>query len=74
METCRCGFKGKGTHPCHAKFYDCRQPAKRRFYSQVPIKNNQKIRKSQMLDTWACEDCWTEFKKKLDAMKIPYIR
>lgn len=63
--SCRCGFDGQGDHPCHAKAYGCRQPARERFYSTgyAALPGAQvKLSASQ---TWACDECWEEFKKIL---------
>lgn len=59
---CRCGYAGDAAeHPCHAKAYTCKKPAKLRFYNPriaIVAGSQQKI---QVNDTYACDDCWKRF-------------
>lgn len=62
MAHCRCGHDGQGPHPCHAKAYECRKPATQRFYNAQPVALSGMQMKLQVQDTWACDECWEEFK------------
>jgi len=66
MNACRCGHDGQGSHPCHAKAYKCRKPASQRFYNAQRVALTGMQMKLQVQDTWACDECWEEFK----AMKV----
>lgn len=61
-EPCRCGHKaGDGDHPCHARNYSCRQPAKQRLYNPRPVALTGMSMKLEMAETWACDACWASF-------------
>lgn len=67
MDQCRCGHPKDSTdpHPCHAKGYGCRKPAKQRFYNptpgRVPYAQVAGVQlKLEVAETWACDDCWAE--------------
>jgi hypothetical protein len=62
---CRCGHDGQGPHPCHARGYTCRQPAKQRFYSPKFVALAGAQVKLQVRETWACDPCWQNFEKEL---------
>src|SRR5262249_27302971 len=55
---CRCGYDGKGPHPCHAQGYKCRQPAQQRFYAGKPAALPGAQVKLEASETWACDACW----------------
>jgi hypothetical protein len=68
-ERCRCGHPASSSHPhpCHAKGYACREPARQRFYNPYPpgvpgasLAGTQM--KVCLADTWACDECWAQFK------------
>ena len=63
--TCRCGWRPTEDHPpehpCHAKAYQCRKPARQRFYNARPVALSGMQMKLQVTDTWACDECWAEF-------------
>lgn len=61
-EVCRCGWDGKGDHPCHGKGYTCRKPAKERFYESHKLYALAGMQlKMSMLRTFGCDECWKEF-------------
>jgi len=62
VENCRCGHDGVGDHPCHAKAYQCRRPARERFYDARPAVLSGMQMKLSVSQTWACDECWEEFK------------
>ena len=59
---CRCGWDGNGEHPCHYNGYTCRKPAKQRFYNPQPVALAGMQPKLQVSESWACDECWEEFK------------
>lgn len=63
--TCRCGWDGTGEHPCHGFRYQCRRPAKARFYEphrRYSLAGAQA--KASMVETFSCDECWERFKKE----------
>ena len=62
---CRCGWEGKGDHPCHKNRYTCKAPAKQRFYNPKATALAGMQLKFEVRDTWACDECWEDFSKKL---------
>lgn len=61
-DPCRCGWNGKGQHPCHGKRYTCRNPGISRLYyphSRFSLAGTQL--KFSMRETFACEECWKSF-------------
>jgi hypothetical protein len=73
MSNCRCGYKeGDAFHPCHGEAYKCRKPSQQYFYDPYlsPLSGAQM--KFTMSDTWACPECWEDFKKRLAAAKAVY--
>jgi hypothetical protein len=60
-EACRCGHVGGEPHPCHAKRYTCRKPARFRVYN---IGTPGRFALAGMMPkltadtTWACDECW----------------
>ena len=69
MEACRCGWDGKGHHPCHGFAYTCRQPSTQRFYDPQPVGLAGVQMKLQVKDTWSCDPCWERFQVELAANK-----
>ena len=61
-DSCRCGHRGEGPHPCHAKGYTCRKPATQRFYNAQPAVLAGVQMKLTCSSTWACDACWEWFK------------
>lgn len=63
--TCRCGHEQTSTdpHPCHADGYRCRKPATRRFYGVQAVALAGAQMKYGASETWACDECWAEFKQ-----------
>lgn len=59
--TCRCGFSGNSEHPCHGNRYQCRKPAKERFYNARPAALPGMQMKLSVDRTFACDACWSEF-------------
>lgn len=59
---CRCGWDGVGDHPCHGDQYQCKKPAKQRFYNPYPTALSGFQMKLGVSETWACDRCWEEFK------------
>ncbi len=67
--TCRCGHvEGVGPHKCHGKGYECENPGTRRFYNARPATLSGVQPKLVADDTWACDECWEEFTKRV---KVP---
>lgn len=64
-KSCRCGFSGEGSHPCHNNGYTCRKPATQRFYNARPVALAGVQMKLQADETWACDECWEGFKEFL---------
>lgn len=62
MAECRCGHTGEGPHPCHAKGHTCGKPATQRFYNARPVCLSGMQMKLGVSETWACDECWEEFK------------
>jgi len=60
--TCRCGHEGGEPHPCHGVVYTCRKPAIHRFYAPKFVSLAGQQMKMEVRDTWACDECWEEFK------------
>jgi hypothetical protein len=46
--------------------YTCGKPAKRRFYNPKAVSLSGMMMKFQMDSTWACDDCWAQFKAAVD--------
>lgn len=65
MSNCRCSWNGEGEHPCHAKEYTCKKPATQRFYNPHLTSLAGMQMKFGVYDTWACDECWNDFKSKL---------
>lgn len=67
MSECRCGYTGnEDNHPCHGQVYTCRKPAKIRVYNTKPVALAGIQMKLVADITWACDECWKEFKKLLE--------
>jgi hypothetical protein len=65
-DVCRCGWDGQGDHPCHYRAYACKKAAKQRFYYDgKPFSLAGMQMKLSVHDTWACDECWEEFKRLL---------
>jgi hypothetical protein len=64
---CRCGHTGDMPHPCHNRGYTCRKPATLRIYSLVPVSLAGMQLKLAANQTYACDDCWTEYQQYLNA-------
>lgn len=63
---CRCGWDGKGDHPCHGRAYECKKPGKERFYNTgAPFSLAGAQMKFVVSQTIACDECWAEFSAKL---------
>lgn len=75
METsCRCGHPNVSTspHPCHKykhkpggrmnELVRCGKPAEQRFYNAHPVALAGVQMKLEVTESWACEECWVEFK------------
>lgn len=62
---CRCGYDGPddGHHPCHGECYSCRRKATRRFYNPMIVSLSGHVRKIEISETWACDECWERWKK-----------
>lgn len=60
---CRCGFdeSESGDHPCHARGYTCRKPAKLRFYGPKTVALAGVQLKFEVSSTWACDECWEKY-------------
>lgn len=70
MTNCRCGWDGKGDHPCHGLAYTCRKPATLRFYMpswKFSLAGAQL--KFSVTETWACDECWVGFSAQLEKAK-----
>jgi hypothetical protein len=67
---CRCGYSGEGEHPCHYNEYSCRKPAKHRFYSPKAAVLAGLQFKLEVLDTWACDECWERFQLENNDVSI----
>lgn len=64
MADCRCGWDGQGEHPCHGRNYTCRKLALHRFYTpSLRFALAGQAMKFVTQDTWACDECWEDFKK-----------
>jgi hypothetical protein len=61
LPPCRCGYKGEGPHPCHARAYTCGKPATPRFYVLGPAALAGMQIKFSALETWACDECWRQY-------------
>lgn len=63
IELCRCGVDSKtNPHPCHGQLYQCKKPAKHRFYNPKLVTLSGTKLKMSVSDTWACDECWENFK------------
>lgn len=65
MSICRCGhdIKSEEQHPCHGLAYACKKPATSRFVTYpVCVAGGQP--KLGAYETWACDECWEQFKKE----------
>ena len=75
MATCRCGWSVVGDHPCHGKGYECKKPAKVRYYephSRYSLAGMQL--KLSVVETFACDECWEAFKPQVrDSRPILYL-
>lgn len=61
-DACRCGWNGQGGHPCHGQAYECRKPARERFYEPHKRYSLAGVQtKFSMSQTWACDECWATF-------------
>lgn len=72
--SCRCGHRGDGPHPCHypadgVSPYTCRKPATQRFYNARPFQGSGTTMKLSVDDTWACDDCWAKHTAMMKATK-----
>lgn len=66
-DACRCGWDGRGDHPCHR----CHAaPGTLRFYSPylVPLSGMQM--KFEVRDTNACDPCWEFFQEYIAAQQV----
>jgi len=63
VEACRCGHTGTDPHPCHGNGYQCKRPAKQRFYNVTTVALSGMQMKLQVNDTFACDICWKEWSK-----------
>lgn len=68
-KNCRCGYDGRGDHPCHANAYSCKKSAKIRFYNPQRVALAGFQLKVQMTDSWACDDCWCKFVAMMESEK-----
>lgn len=64
MISCRCGYAGTGPHPCHGRGYTCPNPGIQRFYNPQPVALAGMQMKVQVTETYACDECWAEFKPR----------
>lgn len=65
--SCRCGWDGIGEHPCHGMGYTCKKPAKQRFYHDGrPFSLAGVQMKLSMQETWACDECWQNYKQEIE--------
>ena len=62
---CRCGHEGNKEHPCHGKGYICGKPSIQRFYNAKPATLAGSSMKFDVMETWACDECWEAFSKDL---------
>ena len=60
-ERCRCGHEDGDPHPCHGRAYTCRKPATHRIYAPYVTCLAGVQMKLGAYDTWACDECWSEF-------------
>jgi hypothetical protein len=65
MEACRCGHTTAEQHPCHGDGYACKKDSKQRFYNPHIASLAGAQLKFEVKDTWACDDCWEKFTKRL---------
>lgn len=63
LKNCRCGYDGDGSHPCHGNGYSCRKPATQRFITYPASLAGMQL-KFAAYDTWACDECWEDYKSK----------
>jgi len=69
-DKCRCGHETGGEHPCHGNQYRCRKPAIQRFVNQrTPYALAGTQMKFSAYDTWACDNCWEEFRKLISEIE-----
>lgn len=62
MTKCRCGHEGSDNfHPCHGNKYSCKKPATIRFYNPKFVSLAGMQLKMEVMDTWACDNCWKEY-------------
>lgn len=66
---CRCGWDGTGDHPCHGRAYECKKPARSRSQPHQRYSLAGAMLKLSVVETFACDECWEEFKAKLAAAK-----
>ena len=59
---CRCGWDGKGDHPCHGKGYTCGKPGTPRFVTYLTCLAGVQP-KVGAYDTIACDECWEDYKR-----------
>ncbi len=65
---CRCGWDGKGEHPCHARAYTCTNPGTARYYEPHKMYSLAgAMPKISAVQTYACDECWSAFIGKTDA-------
>ena len=62
-EKYRCGWDGKGEHPCHWDAYTCRKPAKARYVGRLTCLAGVQM-KMGAYQTFACDEHWEAFKKE----------
>lgn len=64
IDKCRCGYSGlEENHWCHFANYTCKKPAKIRFYNPHLVSLAGVQLKFEVVDTWACDECWEIFKR-----------
>jgi hypothetical protein len=65
LPPCRCGYKGEGPHPCHARLYACGKPGTPRFVCLGPAHLAGMQPKFSAYETYACDECWQAYLKLL---------
>lgn len=57
---CRCGWEGRGPHPCHGWFYNCDNPGTPRYVTRSVGIAGARL-KVGAYRTFACDECWGAF-------------
>jgi hypothetical protein len=74
QNACRCGWDGKGEHPCHWGAYTCRKPAKQRFYGAHLACLAGMQPKLGIHETWACDEHWDLWEEEWKAQLVANVK